>query len=345
MIIKVLPALAGDCIEILSKKTVPRFIVIDGGMGKKCKTILKDDFHKWVADNGPVDLAILTHVDNDHIDGFISLLADSSFDKNMLKEVWFNYGKRIEKNVTEMSETRLFIPERSSLTSSKQGRKFCGLLREKGIPMIAPITSGMVKEYGALRIEVISPSEKCLAEYVNSDEYSLCDKGKDEILTASRKRDYNKSVEELINKKFDENGVTKVNASSIAVLVSDERSKILCLADAKSTLIESELRRRGYNERNPLEIDCLKVSHHGSAYSTGDSLLGIIKCNNYIISTNWQGLPSKECLARIAVNSREPVTFWCNYKPESNIFSDDEYKKYGMTFKYVGNMEIEVGGE
>ena len=64
-----------------------------------------------------------------------------------------------------------------------------------------------------------------------------------------------------------------------------------------------------------------------------------------MISTNWKGLPTKECLVRIVENALEPVTFYCNYEPYTEIFTSDEYQKYGMQFKNIGNMEIDISGE
>ena len=48
---------------------------------------------------------------------------------------------------------------------------------------------------------------------------------------------------------------------------------------------------------------------------------------------------------RIVENALEPVTFYCNYEPYTEIFTSDEYQKYGMQFKNIGNMEIDISGE
>ena len=193
--------------------------------------------------------------------------------------------------------------------------------------------------------QVISPSEECLDEFVSSDEYQVIEDEVADLQTAARKNDYGYSVEDLLKRTFDESSVTKANASSVAVLASDNDHSILCLGDAKSSEVERELRRRGYYENNPLHVDFVKVSHHGSSHSTSGSLIRILDCRNYLISTNWKGLPTKECLARIVENALEPVTFYCNYEPYTEIFTSDEYQKYGMQFKNIGNMEIDVSGE
>ena len=341
---KLLPALAGDSIEIIFEGATPGMVIIDGGMGKECRAILKKDVCEWKDKNGPVDLAILTHIDNDHINGFLSLIKDEEFNRESLSEIWFNYGEKIEESALK-SKKRLYIAGNSCLTSCKQGKELHELLKMKNIPLVAPIVSGLKKTLSECCIEVISPSTECLNEYVSSDEYQFMGNEVPDLQTAAKKNDYGYSLEDLLKRDFDEASVTKANASSIAVLISEKNHKILCLGDAKASEVEKELRRRGYSEDNPLLIDFLKVSHHGSSHSTSDSLLKILDCSNYLISTNWKGLPTKECLARIVGNARKSVTFYCNYEPDTTIFTEEEYQRYGIKFKNIRNMEIELSGD
>lgn len=344
MRLKMLPALAGDCIEIYFESTIPKMMIIDGGMGKECIAILKKDVNKWRSENGPVDLAILTHMDNDHISGFLSLVKDENFGEKSLSEMWFNYGEKIETSDHEL-KNRLYLADESCLTSGKQGKELYQLLKSKNISLVAPIISGKKKEFAECCIEVISPTLECLREYVSSNEYQSFGDGLSDIQTVARKKDYDQSVEDLLDRVFDEGSVTSANASSIAVLITEKDHKILCLSDAKSSEVEKELRNRGYSEDSPLVIDFLKVSHHGSSHNTSDSLIRILDCSNYLISTNWKGLPTKECLSRIIGNSKKSVTFYCNYEPDFTIFTEEEYRKYGVQFKYIRNMEIKVGEE
>ena len=339
-----LPALAGDCIEIKFDGPTPGMIIIDGGMGKECRFILKKDVCEWKDKNGPVDLAILTHMDNDHIKGFLSLIGDEDFNGDFLSEMWFNYGDKIEKTTCK-EKNRLFISDNSCLTSRKQGKELYEYLKLKKIPLVAPIVSGMKKTTAQWCIDVLSPSKECLDDYVSSKEYQVIESEPSDSQTSAKKSDYDCSIEELLNRSFDESSVTRANASSIVVIISENNHNILLLSDTKSSEVERELRARGYSENNPLHVDFVKVSHHGSAHSTSESLIKILDCSNYLISSNWKGLPTKECLSRIVENVGKAVTFYCNYEPDTKIFTDEEYQKYGMQFKNIGSMEIEVNGE
>ena len=115
MKLKMLPALAGDCLEIKFDGCTLGMVIIDGGMGKECRYILKNDVCDWKDKNGPVDLAILTHMDNDHISGFLSLIKDEKINDEYLSEMWFNYGEKIERSVSN-EKKRLYVKDKSCLT-------------------------------------------------------------------------------------------------------------------------------------------------------------------------------------------------------------------------------------
>ena len=140
-----LPALAGDCLEIKFDGSTPGMVIIDGGMGKECRAILKKDVCDWKDKNGPVDLAVLTHMDNDHISGFLSLIKDEKINDEYLSEMWFNYGEKIERSVSN-EKKRLYVEDNSCLTSCKQGKELYEYLKIKNIPLVAPIISGMKKQ-------------------------------------------------------------------------------------------------------------------------------------------------------------------------------------------------------
>ncbi len=124
---------------------------------------LKKDVCEWKEKNGAVDLAVLTHMDNDYIKGFLSLIGDEKFNRDYLSEMWFNYGEKIENTICK-EKKRLFIVDDSCLTSCKQGKEIYEYLKMKNIPLVAPVVSGMKKTSDEWCIEVISPSKNCLDE-------------------------------------------------------------------------------------------------------------------------------------------------------------------------------------
>jgi hypothetical protein len=100
----------------------------------------------------------------------------------------------------------------------------------------------------------------------------------------------------------------------------------LLLGDAHPSTVVESLEALGYTAQNPLQIDYVKVSHHGSKANTNDDLLTLIDCNNFIISANGNhhGLPNKKTLARI-IKYFPNANLMFNYPNLiSQIFSDEE---------------------
>ena len=91
--------------------------------------------------------------------------------------------------------------------------------------------------------------------------------------------------------------------SSIAFLLKCPDVTILLLADSRPEVIVESLKRLGFSKNLPLEVDYVKVSHHGSLNNTSQELLGYIKCDKYLISTNGgvsnHKHPSRETIARL----------------------------------------------
>ena len=340
--IKMLPALGGDCFVLkIHRDSVNQMIIVDSGMGTQCYLQLSKEIIGWNKAYGPVDLIILTHIDNDHISGLIRILRNEDIDNSSIKKIWFNYGMKLEEYFKSESSISIQIPNNSLYTSYRQGRELLELLNEKNIELVAPVMAGdhiVVDE--CLYIDVLAPLDKELNALLEDKRYeSIINNA--ELETSSEKTDYGYSVEVLNNRAFSENGVTNTNASSIACLLSYAGHKILLLGDAKASTIEKRLRHLGASEVNPLKIDYCKISHHGSKSNTSGSLISIINCDKYMLSTNWKsGKPSKECLSRIVMNTNGPVTFLCNYEPHREIFNNDEYDKYKIELTNNGCREI-----
>lgn len=101
---------------------------------------------------------------------------------------------------------------------------------------------------------------------------------------------------------------------------------MLFLGDAHPSIIVSSLRELGYSGDNKLQIDLMKVSHHGSKANTSDELLDLIECKCFIISTDGSrhGLPNKETIARIVAKQSDCKIYFNNPRLIKEIFSTAE---------------------
>ena len=71
-------------------------------------------------------------------------------------------------------------------------------------------------------------------------------------------------------------------------------------------MIERSLRARGYSEQNRLRLNMFKLCHHGSKANTWPSLLRLLDCTRFAISTDGarHERADPETIARILVNDR-----------------------------------------
>ena len=94
--IELLPALHGDCIWIeYGDPTAPTRILIDGGPIGAYKA-LDTRVAKLKPGDREIELLAITHVDGDHIEGAVRLIADKSSILSF-REVWFNGWRHFEE--------------------------------------------------------------------------------------------------------------------------------------------------------------------------------------------------------------------------------------------------------
>ncbi len=285
-------------------------IVVDGGP-PECGHVLINKLYLL----GLPDLLVLTHYDNDHIGGILKWVT-SCLDKNTIpaKEVWANCACNVRV-------------KSSSETSAKDGALLSTILNDfvkQGLSWKNDICEGYKVNLQFAEIEVISPTKEMLGLVIEKQE----DESNLLALTKANKRtnaDLEISLDDLaqqLPKKPDpakDNDLA--NAASIAFLFRSPKISILMLGDCYPQNVEHYLKCQGYSEAKPLVVDYIKVSHHGSRNNVSNDLLDIIKCHNYIISTNGgKGManhPDRTALAHILCHPKrdrsEKVHLYFNY--------------------------------
>ncbi|HVN55444.1 MAG TPA: hypothetical protein VMT46_14005, partial [Anaerolineaceae bacterium] len=79
--LRVVQAEFGDCLILeYGSAEQPRFVLIDGGPEGTYENHLRFELERIVQNGGFMDLAVLSHVDNDHIIGLLALFVE--LDKN-----------------------------------------------------------------------------------------------------------------------------------------------------------------------------------------------------------------------------------------------------------------------
>lgn len=342
MKVKVLEAFNGDCILVNIEKSN---ILIDGGIGRTYSRKLKNEIKRLIERGEYIDLLIVTHIDDDHIGGIVKLFQDDEIDKSFIKKVWFNSEVLMANHFEnlEIDPQEIIIENNNSNKMSvKQGCTLEERLKELngweqdlvmfgGIFLNWKLSSSEITVLTPRKDSLVGLRKKWKREKPSTNKMSSC------------KEDYSLSIEELRIRSFKEdNSIT--NKSSISFVLKHRNKQILFLGDSHPSDVERSLRELGYSKGKKLKVEYMKLSHHGSKGNTSDSLLELIECENYIVSTDGSKhcLPNKECLARIVNQNKDKanLNFYFNYSIYENIFTKEELQKYKINCKNLNELEL-----
>lgn len=341
--LKILEAFDGDCLLIkFGNQDNFTNILIDGGINRTYVKSLRNEFENISRLNQHINLLIVTHIHDDHIGGIVEFFRDPSISKEIVKKVWFN-SKIILGKYAPYLENKTEGIEINKLDSTKMGIR-SGNTLEGELRKLSCWEESLIlfkEEYinytiNGAKITVLSPSYEGIKGLRKVMGIETDESGE----MAARKLDYDFEIEELLCRPFIEDD-SDTNRSSIALIFEYGDKKLLFLGDSHPTDIVKSLRNLGYSEENKINVDFVKVSHHGSKKNTSIELLNLVECNNFIISTDGSkhGLPNKECLARI-IKSRSNVNLYFNYDIHKRIFSKSEMEQYKFTCITVRELEV-----
>lgn len=138
----------------------------------------------------------------------------------------------------------------------------------------------------------------------------------------------------------------EVNGSSIAFILEYNKKKILFLGDSHPSVIETEIKKYINGKEERLNIDLVKVAHHGSSGNISKELLKIIDCDKFLICTNGAQYshPDPESIARIITsNPGKQKEIIMNYETPSikQFFNEDMMKKYRYSIRCTNKMQLD----
>lgn len=348
MKIKILKASYGDCIFLsFNDKGGPLNILIDGGIEntyhKKNKKGKKEDGELKIliecikAKNQKIDLLILTHIDKDHIEGILEWFRNDETAIDLIGEIWFNGGSSIKDYLENNIEIDpITFSTEKKLTSVRQGIDFEKYINDKWDKKVIQQLDTLI--WNNIEFNILSPDrsglEKLLKEWKRKEPESL---------KTSRESDYSQSFKELIENDAFQEDTSVYNGSSIAFILKYNEKQYLFLADAHPSVIISGLKRLGYDENNKLNVEFVKLSHHGSKKNNPIELLKIIETDRYIISTDGSRYnhPDKATIARIASLNPEAKIYF-NYPELIDRIVMNEDKQNFPNIEYLDTKNLPV---
>jgi hypothetical protein len=317
--ISLLPANHGDCIWLeYGSADAQRRVMIDGGPPYAYPHIKA----RLPQGGCRFELLVVTHIDADHIGGALEFLTQLP-DGVSFGEVWFNAWEHLPSDVL----------------GAAQGEMLSAVIQRRKIPWNAAFDGGAVciddagplpsrELEGGLRLTLLSPSRAELRKLrpkwkEEVEKAGIAPGSAEDALRVLRERE--KVPPDLLGDEgppdpehdaqtpfVSDNSVA--NGSSIVLLAEVDGQRALLCGDAYPSLVERGLAR--YSEAASVEVDALKLSHHGSKKNTDSSLIETLRCGRYLISTNGRiyGHPDNAALARVVVHGGDAPTLCFNYR-------------------------------
>jgi beta-lactamase superfamily II metal-dependent hydrolase len=279
----VVQAAQGDC--LILQACPKRFVLIDGGPEGNAANHLVPTLAELAVRR--LDLAIASHVDNDHVLGLLELLKDIPLGavNVAIAALWHNAFHQTVDAGTLRRVTAIAGDE--AVRGYREGGELATLAGDLKIPVNPDFAGGLVTVEDQpegdpeddLKLTVVAPDEEALARLRQDWEEWLQEAEQD----AARGR----------RPSLDS---SPTNRSSIVVFAECGGRTALLTGDARSDEIERGLVRAGISSDGRLHVNLLKVQHHGSRRSTRPEFFSNVTADKYVVSANGQN-PHFESLA------------------------------------------------
>jgi hypothetical protein len=325
MNLNVLQAAYGDCMilksgsQSKSSQTNSYHFLIDGGPASTYNACLKGELQKIRENGGRVDLLIVSHVDNDHINGLLKLMRDLSLQKTSTKRwtieidaLWYNafsrtIGQHIERRLRNLlRNTRTVFKTRSraqmTVRGIREGHDLYQYAHDLDIEINPQFNNDTIvvndkpKElkFGEIRFLVIGPTRKNL-EDLRKQWLDWLDKHEKALKTRA---DYRIAIQ---------SDKSIPNLSSIMFLAKEDDNTILFTGDGLSEHVIYGLKQsKLLGSSRSVHVNILKLPHHGSDRNITRDFFTSVTADKYLISANGRDdNPSFLTLSWIAETAKE----------------------------------------
>jgi beta-lactamase superfamily II metal-dependent hydrolase len=357
--IDVLPAARGDCLWIECARTngSPLRLLFDGGMPSTWPVL-----RKQIADHaktGPVhfDLAVVSHIDSDHIGGMLPLFA-SKDPAVTFGDIWFNGLPQLPDPASLRSRSVAEGERLVDLLSGQSGSSPLPWNEHFGRAAAMTNADGGYLEIGYQNgptLTLLSPTPRRLESLrrVWTNELLRLQRGEPSEPPAAAVRLPLENLEAMAATET-ERDQSPANGSSIAFLLEYAGRSCLLAADAFSSVLGTALTSlANARDGRPIEIDVFKLPHHCSKGNVTTSLLRVVPAQYYVVSTNGDrfGHPDDIALARVVTEARRETTLWFNYATAETLrWSEARLQaKYHFATRYAvrdneGGVRLELPG-
>ena len=274
-------------------------ILVDGGPGGTFEAHLAPVLGRLAAAEAHIDVAVLSHIDNDHVVGLLDLLgamrerSSGAPPLPRIEALWHNaFGQalgsfelepRVRAALAAAGQSATPMPLAAAvLRGVGEGDELRKAAQALRIPINPGFTEGHVRLDGApgirlgdLSIDIVGPSQAILERLRKQWERWLARKPG---VAADR---------------------SVPNLSSIVMLARLGRRSILLTGDARGDHVLDGLAEAGLlGPEGSLHVSVLKMPHHGSIRNIDGDFLRQVTADTYVVSADGRhGNPDHETLA------------------------------------------------
>ena len=300
--LEVLQAFHGDSLLLHAGD---RLCLIDGGPVRTWATSLRPRLEQLRAARAPgdalrIDLAMVSHIDADHIHGLtdmgaamVELAEDQQPQPFTIDNLWHNafddiLGDRADDLRTAAFDAAPADHTRSVIASVGQGRE----LRDQAIrlgwgrnqPFDGLVAAPRTVAFGDAKLTVVCPDAGALSKLHGSWESWL-----------ARHPEAAQVAEYADTSVF--------NLSSIVVLAEAGDQRMLLCGDARGDHVLEGLESAGLMAGGTLALDLLKLPHHGSIRNVEADFFERLPARHYVISADGShGNPETATLEAVAAS-------------------------------------------
>lgn len=314
--LRVVQAEFGDCFLLeYGTAAKARFILIDGGPPHTFEDHLRPVLKAIERRNHALDLALLSHVDNDHITGLVDYFAELQAGTEGLprpKELWHNsWGHAIDPDGAMAPRLKALMTASRTAAMPNAANATLGItegsaLRAKANLLSMPINRSVPTEhlitvddvsapiaFGNLKLRIVAPTKKNL-EKLRKEWAEWLDKHENDVA-----RD---------DPKVMSNSDQSVpNLSSIAVVAKADGKTLLLTGDGRSDHLLEGLEMAGQLDADGrCHVNILKLAHHGSELDVTREFFERVSADTYVVSANGRyGNPDYSTLTWIVETAKE----------------------------------------
>lgn len=357
--LEALRARHGDCLLLhYGDLDDPRLVLIDGGASRVWEERLQARLdalrEEVVIDDGPLPIRLLmvSHIDDDHINGVLDLTSFLSERKERgepapyrVRELWHNSFDDILGNDPDelLNAAALAVGAASTasavpagvvrghqgsllLASVNQGRQ----LRDQALALGLDVNRTGGADLGAerlvlaaddlvdlgagLSLKVLGPSRRRLLELQKEWDDFLEEKGLGQVPPTEAADFSDQSV---------------FNLASIVVLAEAAGKTMLLTGDARGDFVREGLREAGlWQPGETFHVDLLKLPHHGSDRNVDTDFFRDFTADHYVVSGDGRHGNPEVATFRMLLTARtdgRPFKIHMTYRPEELPEGDAHY--------------------